>query len=430
MISPAAEAALAELNAILYGEHKLEDRKAAAESYIRKAVAEKTGIAEEYAAKAMMMTFDGDAAGAEAFLTREVLEKDGGGARIFAALGQAQRAQGKNADARRAFKAAHDADWRNPRFAQLIGESYLEEGDAANASAYFQKGQQSSSEHFGSAIGLARTRILQGSGLKEAGDTIKAGLEKASSLTPALKARLYVAKAELELVEQKFDEAIASASQAGEADPSFAWSFAARAKAEALKKDANAIASFEKAVAADPYVAAFYFDATRYLIGGGLDTAKALSFLDKWPSQLKKDDRYFVEYGNALRSLERFDEALAKYDEAIAANETNATAYVNKGAILRLQKKYDEAGKAFETATIAKEFYPELYVEKAMLAFEKKEYEAGLQEYATALSQWRQARASREQLTGKIAEVKDLLMKAGQRQYASAWESEATDLIR
>ena len=69
-------------------------------------------------------------------------------------------------------------------------------------------------------------------------------------------------------------------------------------------------------------------------------------------------------------------------------------------------------------------------VARAMLALDKKEYEQGMQEYATALSQWRQQKASREQLTAAIASVKDLLTKAGQKQYANVWETEATQLIR
>ncbi len=421
-------AALAELNAILYAEHNVSDRKAAASEFVNKAVAEKTSTAEEFAAKAMMMTADGKAAEAEQFLTTEVLDKGAGGARIFAALGEALRAQGKLAESRRAFKAAFDADWRNPRFATLIGESYLEEGDSANALAYYTKGLQSNSEHLGSMIGAARARIRAGNGLKEAGDAIKAALERDAELTPNLKARALVAKAELELFEQKIDDAIATAHSAAQADPTFPWSFAVKAKAEALKQDANAAASYDKAIAADKYVAAFYFDAARSLLVAGADQAKALSYLETYP--LKKDDKYFLEYGNALRAVGKLDEAVAQYDLGIKENEVNGTLYVVKGAILREQKKFEEAEKAFEAAQAANEFNPDLYVQKAMLRFDKKEYEQGMQEYATALSQWRQQKDSREQLTAAIASVKDLLTKAGQKQYANVWETEATQLIR
>lgn len=421
-------AALAELNAILYVEHNVADRKAAANEFVTKAVAEHTSTAEEYAAKAMLLTADGKAEEAEKFLTSEVLDKGAGGARIYAALGEALREQGKIEEARRAFKAAFDADWRNPRFAQLIGESYLEEGDATNALAYFAKGLQSNSEHLGCVIGAARSRIRAGTGLKEAADGIAATLGRDAELTPALKARALVAKAELELFEQKFDDAIATAQNAAQVDPTFPWAFAVKAKAEALKKDPNAIASYDKAIAADKFAGAFYFDAARSLLVAGLDQTKALSYLESYP--LKKDDKYFLEYGNALRSVGKLDEALTQYDLGIKENEVNGTLYVMKGAILREQKKLDEAEKAFEAAQAANEFNPDLYVEKAMLRFDKKEYEQGMQEYATALTQWRQARASREQLTAAIAGVKELLVKAGQKQYAGVWETEASELIR
>src|SRR5690606_35033268 len=144
---------LAELNTILYAEHKVADRKAAAQDFVDRAVQRKTSTAEEYASRALLLVADGKAAEAERFLNAEVIEKDAGGARIFAALGMALEAQGKVAEARRAFKAAVDADWRNPRFAVLIGDSYLREGDAANALSYYQRGLQSNSEHLGSSIG-------------------------------------------------------------------------------------------------------------------------------------------------------------------------------------------------------------------------------------------------------------------------------------
>lgn len=421
-------ASLAELNAILVREHKMADRKGAAEEYARKAAAENTNIAEEYSARALLMIADGKAAEAETYLTKDVVEKGGGGARIFAALGEALRAQGKVEEARRAFKAAFDADWRNPRFAQLIGESYLEDGDGANALAYFAKGLSANSEHIGCQLGAARAKILLGAGLKEAAETIVAVLGKDAELTPSLKARALLGKAEIMLHEQKTDEAIAAAHEASQADPTFAWTFLVKARAEAAKKDPNAEADFQKAVAADPYVSAFYFEAARSLLAAGDDGTKAIAFLDKY--QGKKDDRFFLEYGNTLKASGKLDEAVAKYDEAIKQNEMNAQVYVAKASVLRSQQKFADAEKTLEAAQAAQEFFPELYVEKAMLRFDKKEYEQGMQEYATALTQWRTAKQPREKLTSEIANVKDFLTKAGQKQYAQVWEKEATDLIR
>jgi len=430
-------AALAELEAILWGENHVTDRRAGAEEYVAKAMKANPGIAEQYAAKALVMTFDGDAAGAEAFLKDEVLEKGGGGPRILAAFGQAQRAQGKLEESRRAFKLAIDADWRNARFAQLIGESYLEEGDGANALAYFQKGLAANSDHYGCQLGAARARLMRGEQIKEATDAIERAM-KATDLTPALKARALVAQAELRLYEQKVDEAIASAAEAATADPSFPWAYAVKARALALKGSAEAVADFDKAIGADKYIAAFYFDAAVALASTG-DATRAVTYLDKYP--LKKDDQYFLKYGHVLRALGKLDEAIVKYDEAIKENQTNADAYLAKGGILvaqgaaeaapaEKQKKFEEAQKVLETAIIAREFNPPVYVQMAEIHFQKKEWEEGLQRYATALSQWRTQKMPREELTAKIEDVKQRLLSARERQYAQAWESEATNLIR
>jgi len=418
-------AALAELDAILWGENHMGDRRADAESYVAKAMKGKP-TPESYAAKALVMTYDGDAAGAEEFLKNDVFEKGGSGPRIFVAFGQALRAQGKLEEARRAFKMAIDGDWRNARFAQVIGESYLEEGDATNALAYFMKGLSANSDHYGCQLGAARARLMKGEQIKEATDAIERAV-KATDLTPSLKARALVAQAELRLYEQKIAEAVASADEAAKADPAFAWAYAVKARALALQGNADAVAAFDKAIAADKYVAAFYFDAAVALAAGG-DATRAASYLDKFP--LKKDDQYFLKYGHVLRALGKLDEALTKYDDALKENQTNADAYLAKGTILVAQKKFDDAQKVLETAVVAREFNPPVYVQMAEIHFQKKEWEQGLQRYATALTQWRTQKMPREELTAKIEDVKKRLLDAKEKGYAQAWESEATNLIR
>jgi len=423
-------AALAELNAILWGENHLESRKADALKFAAQAMAANPAIAEQYSAQALVTTFDGKAEEAERFLADSVLEKGGGGARIFAALGQAQRAQGKLVESRRAFKAAIDSDWRNARFAQLIGESYLEEGDTANAVAYFERGLAANSEHYGCRLGLARARLQRGEQVKESAEVIEKILGESANLTPALHAMALVAQAELRLLEQKVDEAIASASQAAEKDPAYAWAYAVKARAEANKGPENvsaAIADFDKAIAADPYVAAFHFDAAVTLASGG-EADKAVEYLEKYP--LKKDDRFHLKYGHVLRALDRLDAALVQYEEARKLNETNAEIYLSKGVVLIAQNKLDEARAELDMALRAQEFNPPVHVQIAQIHFAKKEWEEGLQTYARALEQWKRQRVPREQLAASIAEVKQLLLKAGQRQYAQIWEEEATAMVR
>src|SRR5690606_22535401 len=117
---------------------------------------------------------------------------------------------------------------------------------------------------------------------------------------------------------------------------------------------------YEKAIEADKYISSLYFDAAMLMAAVNKED-KAVAFLDRYA--LKKDDKYYVTYGNVLRSLQKYDEALARYDEAIKENEVNAGAYVAKAAILIHQEKYDEAEDALERAVAANEFNPEAYVE-------------------------------------------------------------------
>src|SRR5690606_1581364 len=140
---------------------------------------------------------------------------------------------------------------------------------------------------------------------------------------------------------------------------------------------------------------------------------------------LKKTDTSYLTYGDVLRTLHKCDDASAKYDHAIADNELNAGAYEAKAAIRSPQDKRQEAQAARARAEAASEVSPEAYVERGNLMFDKKAYEAGVQEFAMALSPWKQARASQEQLVAVVQGVKQKLLDARQREYANAWEKEA-----
>lgn len=283
-------------------------------------------------------------------------------------------------------------------------------------------------------IGAARARLRAGTNLDEAEKHINTAFAREANLTPRLKARALVARAELEMVQGKLDEAIATAHSAAQTDPTFGWAFAVKARAEAKKAETtgdaelakSAATNYDKAIAADPNVPHFYYEAAQVI--GAFDPNRALAFLEKYP--LKKDDRYYLEYGNAFRGAGKLDEAIAQYDLGIGVNVANGKLYLAKGSIFRSQGKQEEAQAAFDLAERAQPLFPELYAERAMLLFDKKQYEEGLQEYAKALTQWRQTRKPQEYLVGAITNVRDLLRKAGQRQYAEIWEREATELIR
>lgn len=422
-----ALSSLAEVHALLYGEHLLGgDHEAKAREYLERAEKYAPNLPQTYSARALLMVYSGKSKEAEEFLRKNVLEKEAGDARIFGVLAQAQRAQGKLAEAKRSGRAASDSDWRNPRFSRIVADVYAEEGDAANALAFYGKALSSYSEHIASDLGKARLQLRRGQEMEASANAVEKALK--ADLTPALRAIALTAKAELLLSEQKVDEALAMTADAVKANAKFPWAYAAEAMAKVRKEDVEgAAAAYDKAIDADKYIASLYFDAAM-LMAAVKNEEKAVGYLDRYA--LKKDDKYFLTYGNVLRSLEKYDEAVARYDEAIKENELNAGAYVAKAAILIHQEKYDEAEDALERATTANEFFPEAYIEKGNLLFAKKQYEQGVQEYATALSQWKQARASQNHLVAVVQMVKQKLMDVRERAFANEWEKEASNLIR
>jgi tetratricopeptide (TPR) repeat protein len=421
-------AALAELNSILWAEQHIEDRKAAAEEYTAKAAKVTNNLAEEFSAKSLVGIEEGKAAEIENWLKNDVIEKGGGGSRIFVSLGKALRAQGKLEEARRAFKAAYDSDWRNPRYAMAMAESYFEDSDFNNAGQYYKKGLDSNSDHLGCRIGMARTFIRTKDQLDKAGQVIDVALKDEANLTPNIKARALVARSELKLTGGDADGALADADEAIKADAKYAYGYSAKGFALAVKKDPGAVAQFDKAIATDHYVAAFHYDAAHALIDNGLDSEKALSYLQNFP--LTKDDRFYMRYGEAYKKLGKLDDAMAMYKKASEENPLNGNARLAMAQVLIDQKNPDEAMKILEEALTLQEFFPDANALKAKILLEKKDWQTAMESYATALVQWRQGKQKqREDLVKEIDDVKQLLIKAGQKPMAKVWEEQAGQLV-
>jgi tetratricopeptide (TPR) repeat protein len=58
----------------------------------------------------------------------------------------------------------------------------------------------------------------------------------------------------------------------------------------------------------------------------------------------------YIVKGNALYGFKRYEEAIAAHDQAISLDPTNAYAYQNKGKALRELKRYEEAQQAYDRA--------------------------------------------------------------------------------
>jgi len=84
------------------------------------------------------------------------------------------------------------------------------------------------------------------------------------------------------------------------------------------------------------------------------------------PSVPLKTKEQWVEEGNALSDLKRYEEALAAYEQAIRLDPNYAKAYYNIGVALYDLKRYEEALAAFEQAIRLDPDYADAYNNKGV----------------------------------------------------------------
>src|SRR5262249_58996193 len=81
--------------------------------------------------------------------------------------------------------------------------------------------------------------------------------------------------------------------------------------------------------------------------------------------------------GAALQGLERLDEALVSYDQAIALKSDFADAFCNRGAALHKMKRLDEALASYDQAIALKPDYADGYRNRALARLLMGRYREG-----------------------------------------------------
>jgi tetratricopeptide (TPR) repeat protein len=395
---------------------------------------------------AVIMVMLGDKKFEEASKYAAGITKVAASSHVVNGYGRALRALGRLDEARIALKKSADTEWRNPRFACEYADVFFEDGDYVNAQAFYAKGIEASSEHLRSLIGRSRAEIARGWKLKEAQDTLLDVIaKKPEDLTPKLRAEAMTGMAELLGVEQRWDEATKYADEAITAYPSYSWAHFTKGRVLAMQKNNAAAAELDKAIDLDKYVPEFYYGGSNAMMEAG-DTAKAQGLLDAFTRALKEDDRYQLAYGNLLMKIGKPEEALVRYEKAIALNSFNAVAHYSKGAALFDSRKkfltdpkdkkkedelYDSAKKELDMAIEVQEYFPAAYSKLGEIQFEKKEWGEGCQQYAQALMQLKQLQAPRERMTELRDKVNVRLLKEAKRpDVAKAWMDETGKMIR
>ncbi|WNZ64564.1 tetratricopeptide repeat protein [Myxococcus sp. MxC21-1] len=210
----------------------------------------------------------------------------------------------------------------------------MDEGQYPQAVEAFAKATSVNPDHLLARVSTALAHTYQGRKTEEAQQVLSGVEARGAELTPGLKARAGALKAELALARGAPDEALSAADEALKAVPDEHYALFARARALAVKRDVQARAAFEAAVARRRNAPLLYLDGARALQTAG-DTDGAVALLDAYeatfgPVQtttsdgkkaglLEKDSRYWLVRGGVLEAASRQDDALVAYDKALAA---------------------------------------------------------------------------------------------------------------
>ncbi len=419
---------------------------AKAKAALEKAKRADTQTEERYGVEAQLLLAAGDATGAVAFV-EELRKKGGSGARIYLALAQALKAQGNLTLARTGFTAAIDKAWRDGNYACAFGEAALEEG-TPGALDTFTRVVNQSPELIRGRLGLALARLQRRERLPEVEPLVAEVLARDPELSRVQKARALAITAGVQLAREQLEQAGSTADQALALNADDQWALFYKASALAAKKDAAAVSAFEATIAKAPSAPIFYFEgALRLLRAGHGEAATALlakyeAFFKnvknptadgKEVAFLERDDRYWLARGDLLKESGKLDEAIAAYDQAIAAKNINlARATVAKASVLMLKRDFDHAGELLQDITPpdGSGQLAEAYLAMGEVLFAKKAWGPGCQNYAYALARLKATQASKERLSEVLLDVDQRLKVAGQGELAKLWLVQAKPLIQ
>ena len=156
-------------------------------------------------------------------------------------------------------------------------------------------------------------------------------------------------------------EALASYDKAIALKPDFAEAYSNRGNALMdLKRPEEALASYERAIALKPDYAEAHYNRGNTL----MDLKRPAEALASYDRAITLKPDYAEAHsnrGNALKGLKRPAEALASYDKAIALKPDYAEGHSNRGAALKDLKRPGEALASYERAIALKPDYAEAH---------------------------------------------------------------------
>jgi tetratricopeptide (TPR) repeat protein len=191
-------------------------------------------------------------------------------------------------------------------------------------------------------------------------------LDKALELRPD-DPNLLINQASLLRFVGRYEESLAACDQAIAINPnlSFAWSNRAEAL-DALERYEEAVTAYDKSLS----------------LGKNPHNWPSQDQAHNWASQA--EPHIWASRAEALKQLNRYDEALASYDRAIAL-APNAVFWDAKGYVLYAANRFDEAIQAFDESLKLDDTYVTSWIGKGLTYAKQDRYEEGLKALDRAL---------------------------------------------
>ena len=424
------------INAYLWHDHGMEDRRQVAEEFTRQAEERSVHLQERYGARGLLMVMAGEEVEAERLLVEDVINEGGTGPAIFGSLALSQRLQGKRADARGSLQRASEAERRTPRFNYWIAQTYFDGEEHRNTARFIEQALDVNPDHIPTLILRARNQIDVDDGdLEEASRALQEILERSNrELSPYNKALALVGMAELHNAERRFDEAVASAEEALSLASDLPDAHVVKGIAMLNSEQDGALASIRKGLDMFEHMPRGYHRAARALMHGErLEEAREL--MDLWGERVTRNAAYHIAFGNLLLGGEETDDAKTHFERAIELNPRAAEAHYRLGQLaLENEELGDErvatAIEHFNEAVRVRERYPEVYEAMGWIYLQQRAYAEGLRQFVQALTLYRAQNVDREKLDTLREEVGELLTAQRQGQLARAWIQESQELVR
>lgn len=406
------------------------DRAPQADVAVARAEAKDVTQAERYEAAALRLVQQGKPSDAEGLLASVMQRFGKSNPRFLDAQGVAQRADCKLSEARMSFKRAQDAEWRAARKVANYATALLEDGNAVDALAAYDRALQANSDHLRSMIGKARAfaalaRAGRNTDLKAAialCDGILGRTDK-NEVPPLLRAQALSARAELKLAS---GDAAGAARDAADAKV-LAPDDASTLRALAYTSTTGAASLWTAAAAKDKCDASIYFDGALALTARN-DSASAEKLLGSFAQQLPKTARYYLALAQLQLARGDTKDADLALQQALALEPANALLYFEQGKVAQVRKDPKAAATAYEHAAQLRDDMPEIYRQMGILYLESKQREEGLRAMTDALARYKAARAPDSVMEPFYAQVSDLSKKAGIKpKVAAQWVKEARE---